>query len=131
MIYLFRKNNGQIALTQGAAAWEMYTSNGSWKYKPVFLGGVEDQVLKDMKEMVLAEVPISEELILRVNHGDKAGDNELRKLNAKRKAMEDHLMADIEKVADKSKTPPNMDIVNKDALPKEYHAMARNLGNHE
>lgn len=130
MIYLFRKNNGCIAIVTGAAAWEMFTSNGNWKYRPQYLGAVQDAAYMAIKEKIQEAFPISPDLTDAVNTGEKARDRELRGIQQKRIELEKTLMEALVASADKTITPPNMDVVNKESIPREYHRMLGNVGKH-
>lgn len=132
MIYLFRKFNKQIIAVRDRQAWELYSSNGDWKYRPIYLGVVGEEAYRNISEQVKAETPIEGDLFSRVNTGeDRGADRELQPLMQKRKKRETELLEELATKADKTQTPPNMDLINKDQIPREYHGMARNLMSHE
>ncbi len=129
MIYLFRKFNGQIVITAGAAAWEMFSSNGNWKHRPQYLGAVEDRVYRELKDKAKADAPIDPELHRAVNQGDKSRDGELLKLGKRRAELEQQLLDELVAVADRSVTPTNMDVVNANTLkPHERQAVRGLIG---
>lgn len=131
MIYLFKKFNGQVILASEATAWDLYTSNGDWKHRPQYLGAVAKAVYLDLKNTLKDNVPINDELVERVNQGDKKADRELKALYAQRDALHKVLTDTLISRADKTITPPNMNIVNKATLPKEYHKMAQALASND
>lgn len=124
MIYLFRKFNGQITMATGAAAWEMYASDGQWKHRPKYLGAVTEQFHRQLKEALQAQVPIDPALYNAVNKGDHSKDGKLRAATKKRQALEADLYAELVKAADISVKPRNMNVVNRDTLkPHEQKAL--------
>lgn len=76
-------------------------------------------------------MPVPDELVERVNAGDRKADRELMRLNGQRAKLQEGLLTSLIEKADTSITPPNMNIVNKASLPKEYHRMAESMTNHE
>lgn len=124
MIYLFRKFNGQIAMAAGAAAWEMYSSDGQWKHRPQYLGAITEQFYRKLKDVLEAKVPVDPALYQAVNRGDQSQDGKLRSITKKRQTLETELYAELVKAADTSVKPRNMNVVNRDALrPHEQKAL--------
>ena len=130
MIYLFRKFNKQIIAVQGASAWDMFRSNGEWKYRPIYLGAVSLEAYRAIGEKVREEVPIDPDLQVRVNTGaDRAADRELQPLLKKRTLRELELLEELAATADKTQTPQNMDVVNGSTLqPHEKQAVSKLMG---
>jgi len=128
MIYLFRKFNGQITMATGAHAWELYASDGQWKYRPQYLGAVSEAYYRKLKETLKAKVPVDPALYQAVNKGDQSKDGQLRKITKQRQTLEADLYTELVKAADKAEKPRNMSVVNRDTLqPHEQKALDKLL----
>jgi hypothetical protein len=124
MIYLFRKFNGQITMATGAAAWELYSSDGQWKHRPQYLGAVTEQFYRQLKAALQAQVPIDPALYSAVNKGDQSKDAPLRSATSKRRKLEATLYEELVAAADRTEKPRNMNVINRDALkPHEQKAL--------
>lgn len=129
MIYLFRKFNGQITMATGAAAWELYASDGQWKHRPQYLGAITEAFYRKMKQALEEKVPVDPALYQAVNKGDRSQDAPLRSATAKRRKLEAQLYDELVKAADTSVMPRNMSVLNRDTLqPHEQKALNNLIG---
>lgn len=138
-IYWFKTFNGEITFGEERVAWNWYSSDGSWKAKPVYLGASLRQDYINRRQTIIDKyAPKVDEVILERKPDDVSTDRwekmQEKKLaavgrlrDAEVKAMDEEII----KTLDKSIVPKRQDVYlnvdGSDSNDAKYINMIQNM----
>ena len=132
-IYWFKGQDGLPFHVEEQAAWDIYSGNSSWKYKPQYLGVTHKNGMKELLAEIQEKHPVNVDWQYTVNSGIKSpesskAERELNKIAALHKELYEEGIKKIAATADPSVTPPNKDYLFADkTMTADQQALARSL----
>lgn len=132
-IYWFRGQDGTPFYLEEQAAWDTFTSNGSWKYKAPYLGVTHKNDILKLTKDIREKYPIDSETIRVINENEGGAvkgkaERELRKADVQHKQMYDEGIKSIAATADPSIKPPNKDyIFGDDMMSPAQQSLVRSV----